>query len=80
MNAPLPRQPWQGAQVVAKAALAVKNKILICQVHPLGYFITKLMHLCHILETDSHQCSIVRCDILIDNLFLLSMRFIISTE
>ena len=28
MDAPLPRQPWQGVQVVAKAALAVKNKIL----------------------------------------------------
>ena len=28
MDAPLPRQPWQGAQVVAKAALAVKNEIL----------------------------------------------------
>ena len=28
MDAPLPRQPWQVAQVVAKAAFAVKNKIL----------------------------------------------------
>ena len=28
MDATLPRQPWQGAQVVAKATLAVKNKIL----------------------------------------------------
>ena len=28
MDAPLPRQPWQGAQVVAKAALVMKNKIL----------------------------------------------------
>ena len=28
MDALLPRQRWQGVQVVAKAALAVKNKIL----------------------------------------------------
>ena len=28
MDAPLPRQPWQGVPVVARAALAVKNKIL----------------------------------------------------
>ena len=69
--------------------------LLICQLHPLGYFITKLMHVlfhsrverCHyhndfwlqcvslvsahegkgriyVIYTDSHQCSIVRYDIL----------------
>ena len=28
MDATLPKQSWQGAQVVVKATLAVKNKIL----------------------------------------------------